>query len=204
MKNKLFLLIVVCSIGLVGCGSQTASADLEKLESQVSELKSEITELKSENDEFKTQNEELLKLSSVINEVDTTAVDDTSVDTDKFSDVKVIILKKTSYPKDIQNGQYSPFVELVYEMQNNTDKEIQGIQGILYINDLFGETIMKMQFDLTTKNVPVGETVTVEGYGLEINEFLDEHLKLYDTSYENLKFAYEFSKVVFTDGTILE
>ncbi len=38
----------------------------------------------------------------------------------------------------------------------------------------------------------------------EINEFIDEHMKLYTTAYEDLKSEYTVTQIVFTDGTVKE
>ncbi len=69
---------------------------------------------------------------------------------------------------------------------------------------MFDENILNMQYDFTTENIPAGATINVTGYGLEVNEFIDEHMKLYGLSYDNINFKYEFSKVIFTDGTVIE
>ena len=123
---------------------------------------------------------------------------------DKFEKISVTIIDKKNYEIDYDAGRYSPFVEMPYSITNNTDKEIKGIQGTLCVQDMFGEEIMEIQYDLTSQNVPVGQTVNIYEYGMEVNQFKAEHVKLYDTSYENLKFEYEFISVVFADGTSIK
>ena len=54
---------------------------------------------------------------------------------------------------------------------------------------------------LTAKN---GKTIEVDGFGMEVNEFMDSDMQFYNTAYENLLFEYDFSKVIFTDGSTIE
>jgi len=40
--------------------------------------------------------------------------------------------------------------------------------------------------------------------GFDINQFMDDHVKVYTTDFEDLIFVYTVNKIIFTDGTMKE
>lgn len=118
-------------------------------------------------------------------------------------DDKVILTveNKINYEEDINAWRFSPFVELVCKIENMTNKDIKGVQGDLVVNDLFGKEIITIGWDVTGENIPANGSITQEGYGLEINQFMDDHMKLYNTNYDDLKFEYKVTQIVYADGT---
>ncbi len=118
-------------------------------------------------------------------------------------DDKVVLTveDKINYEKDTSAWRFTPFVELVCKIENMTDKDIKGIEGELTINDLFGKQIIIINWDLTGETIPANDSITQRDYGLEINQFMDTHMKLYNTDYDDLKFEYKVKQIVYTDGT---
>ena len=57
-----------------------------------------------------------------------------------------------------------------------------------------------MQCDFTGQTIPANGVVTFSDLSLEINDFMDDHVKLYTTSYEDLQWQYKVSQVVYADG----
>lgn len=108
---------------------------------------------------------------------------------------------KINYEKDTSVWRFSPFVELVCKIENMTDKDIKGVEGELTVNDLFGKQIMILEWDIIGEDIPANGFITQKDYGLEINEFVDTHMKLYDTDYDDLKFEYKVKQIIYTDGT---
>lgn len=108
---------------------------------------------------------------------------------------------KINYEKDTSAWRFSPFVELICKIENMTDKDIKGIEGELTVNDLFGKQIITIGWDITGEDIPANGSITQKDYGLEINEFMDTHMKLYNTDYDDLKFEYKVKQIVYTDGT---
>ena len=73
-------------------------------------------------------------------------------------------------------------------MPNITSKSIKGIQGVLTIKDLFGEKIISLNCDFTGKIIPTNDNRTYEGIGFDINQFMDDHIKVYNENFEDLIF----------------
>ncbi|GEM_PF-5519063 len=113
--------------------------------------------------------------------------------------VTVKVTDKQNIEADIYNGIYSNRVNLVIEVTNNTEKDIQGVQGILIIDDLFGKNIKKSRCNFTGKIIAPGQTVSFEDLGLDINEYIDSDKKLYNEKYEDLQFTYQVDSIVYAE-----
>ena len=129
---------------------------------------------------------------------------DTSVKAETEPPAVVTVTNKTNIPEDIYNGRYSPFVEFSFAVRNTTEKDIKGVQGVLTINDLFGDKIISFGCDFTGKTITAGQSVTFNNLGIDVNEFISEHVKLYNENYDDLQFNYAIESVVYTDGTVDE
>lgn len=185
------LLLSLTLMLLSGC-TQSASTDLEK---RISELEGRVKEL-----------ENVLTVSATVQEegdataeapVPTTATTPEPTE-NPFQDISLQVTGK-----NIVQQSYSEFIELPYQIVNNSSKTIRGIEGIMHIKDMFGKTILDVQWDYTDESIPAGESVTITGTGLDYNQFMTEHMKIYSTPYENLVFEYEIQTVLFDDGTTL-
>ena len=185
------LLLSLTLMLLSGC-TQSASTDLEK---RISELEGRVEEL-----------ENVLTVSATVQEegdataeapVPTTATTPEPTE-NPFQDISLQVTGK-----NIVQQSYSEFIELPYHIVNNSSKTIRGIEGIMHIKDMFGKTILDVQWDYTDESIPAGESVTITGTGLDYNQFMTEHMKIYSTPYENLVFEYEIQTVLFDDGTTL-
>ena len=185
------LLLSLTLMLLSGC-TQSASTDLEK---RISELEGRVEEL-----------ENVLTVSATVQEegdataeapVPTTATTPEPTE-NPFQDISLQVTGK-----NIVQQSYSEFIALPYQIVNNSSKTIRGIEGIMHIKDMFGKTILDVQWDYTDESIPAGESVTITGTGLDYNQFMTEHMKIYSTPYENLVFEYEIQTVLFDDGTTL-
>ncbi len=114
---------------------------------------------------------------------------------------KVLVTNKTVTPKDASNWIFHNYVNFVFDVTNNSDKAIKGIEGTLTVNDLFGKKIIRMGCDFTGHTINVGETVTINELVFECNQFIDEHMKLFNTDFSDLQFSYDISNIVYTDGS---
>lgn len=115
-------------------------------------------------------------------------------------EVAVTVTDKTNIPENYDSGQYSDRVEFTFDVENLTDKDIKGVQGTLQVLDLFDTEILSIGTDFTGETIPANSSVTIKDLGLDINQFMDTHLKLYNEAYEDLKFQYSVTHVVFADA----
>lgn len=111
--------------------------------------------------------------------------------------VSVTVTDKQNIPEDIYNGRYSDRVEFTFTLQNQSDKPVKGVAGVLHIKDLFDKDILSMNCDFTGQVIPANETVTISNLGMDINPFMDDHSKLYTEDFSDLKFTYEITNIVY-------
>ena len=116
-----------------------------------------------------------------------------------YAEIKVV--EKTTTPKNINNWIFSNYVNFVFDITNNSDKAIKGIEGKLTTSDLFGKEILTMGCDFTGHTIEPGDTYTEKGLSYECNEYRDTDMKLYNTAYSDLIFHYSISSIVYADGT---
>lgn len=121
--------------------------------------------------------------------------------TTESTKVQIEVTNKYNLPINYDVNRYSPRVEFNFNISNQTNKSIKGIQGVLTIKDLFGEKIMALNCDFTGQTINVNTKVTFDGIGFDINQFMDHHVKVYNEEFEDLIFEYEVSKIVYSDGT---
>lgn len=129
---------------------------------------------------------------------------------EKYTDLKseqyakVIVMDKSVTPKDSSNWIFSNYVNLVFDITNNSDKAIIGIEGTLTVNDLFGKEILCSGCDFTGQTIKPGETYTESDLSYECNEFNDEDMKFFNTNYSDLQFVYDITSIVYEDGTTVK
>lgn len=130
------LLLSLTLMLLSGC-TQSASTDLEK---RISELEGRVEEL-----------ENVLTVSATVQEegdataeapVPTTATTPEPTE-NPFRDISLQVTGK-----NIVQQSYSEFIELPYQIVNNSSKTIRGIEGIMHIKDMFGKTILDVPMGL--------------------------------------------------------
>ena len=115
--------------------------------------------------------------------------------------IKVVCTDKGELPEDFDKWRFSSYVTFTFELTNNSEKPIKGVQGVLHVNDLFGSKILDSRCDFTGHTIQPGEVYVNDELSLEVNEFKDEHMKLYNEDYSDLIFEYEPTTIVYTDGT---
>lgn len=116
----------------------------------------------------------------------------------KEAEVIVTVTEKESLPKDRNAWRFSDYVRLSLNIENTSNRSIKGIQGTLVVEDMFGEEFLRSSCDLTDDTIPANSSITVTELYLDINQFFESHLKLFNTEYENLIFEYIVTNVMFT------
>lgn len=120
---------------------------------------------------------------------------------DKMSHaITFALVSKRFVPQNIYASQYSDRVQFVFAIQNNTDKEISGIKGVLHFKDMFGATIEDVGLSLDDGFAAHASKVVSE-YGKDLNQFKDGDQKLGATDMEKMKVNFEPEMIVFSDGT---
>lgn len=67
------------------------------------------------------------------------------------------------------------------------------------INDLFGVEIISSGLDFTGQTIEPKGSISISGMGMDINQFIDSNVKLYNTDYDDLQFEYEIETIVYDE-----
>lgn len=59
---------------------------------------------------------------------------------------------------------------------------------------------MSVDWDISDGTIGAGKTKRVTSYGIEYNQFMDDHNKIYNLKYKDMIFKYEMDQVSFKDG----
>lgn len=199
--RKFFLLVLCITLFLsTGCNSRSSNTI------EIENLKKQIQELKAENEKLKT-NSKSSEIQSVSTEdlvlADSTNKENNQPEIDLYNAVTVTLVEKKLIPKDTSNGQFSDFVSFTFRCKNNTDKEIVGFRGNGIFLDMFGSAIQTLKINFDSKNIEPNQEITNSDLGLEVNQFLDEDIKIRDTELSRMKFTFAPSTIIFKDGTKL-
>lgn len=98
-------------------------------------------------------------------------------------------------------GEHWVGLEMAYE--NKSDKDIQGVKGVLKLTDIFGDKILDIRWSYDA-GVPAKQSTVERKSGVDINRYMDSHMKLWNTDLDKLKSTFEVSTIIFKDGTKLD
>jgi hypothetical protein len=113
------------------------------------------------------------------------------------------LLSEAFVSKKNVEGEYGQkYASLEMALENKTDKDIQGVKGILKITDIFGDPIQNISFSYD-KGIAAKKTAIYKG-GIEINRFMDKDMKLFNTDFDKLKSSFEIATIIYKDGTKVE
>ena len=219
-KLTMWSMVVLLSLALTGCGKCEHEYDngvitkkptcTEEGEKTFTCSLCEETEIESITKKSHTYKEEVTKEPTFDEEGEKTFTCESCSDSYTESipvrddDVVVTVTNKSNLPKDTNAGRYSDRVELAFDVMNRTDKTIKGVQGNLTVCDLFGVEILTVNCDFTGNSILASESITVNKLGMDINQFMDSHVKFYNTDFLDLKFEYEVTNIVYDDGSSMK
>jgi Uncharacterised protein family UPF0547. len=115
--------------------------------------------------------------------------------------VRIKVLDKGTLPKDTSEWRFNDRVTFVFEIKNNSEKTITGVEGVLTANDLFGKEIISLEADFTGISIKPQKSYREDRLSFECNPYIDEHVKLYNTAFKDLQFQYNITSIVYSDGT---
>ena len=141
------------------------------------------------------------EVTNIVYDDGTSTIESPSVDSMDSQKVTVKVTDKQNLEENYREGRYSPRVQFVFDVFNHTEKDIKGVQGVLTIKDLFGVDIMTGDLDFTGQTIASNSNSIFEGMGIDINEFMDTHVKVYNTDFDDLQFEYKVTSIVYSDGT---
>lgn len=181
---------------------ETAQAKVLQLSETYTESMKAQAQQEADSKDYDSAIKTISTLSGVVgNTDDLKALSQQYAEQKNYQYIKVVCTDKGQLPENLDKWRFSNYATFVFELTNNSDKAIKGVQGILHINDLFGTPIMDVKCNFTGHTIQPNETYVNKDLSYEVNEFRDKDMKLYNEDYSDLNFEYEPTTIVFTDGT---
>jgi hypothetical protein len=101
-------------------------------------------------------------------------------------------------------GEYGKrWVGLEVAYENKGEKDILGVKGVLRITDIFGDKIMNIRWSFD-QGIAAKQSFIEKGVGVNINQFMDDNMKLYLSDFDKLKSTFEVATIIFKDGTQMD
>jgi len=103
--------------------------------------------------------------------------------------------------KKNSHGEYGRrFISLEIAYENKSGKDIQGVKGVLRLNDIFGDKIINIRWSYDD-GVPANTTRVERNSGIDVNQFKDDHMKLWNSDMEKIRATFEVQTIIYKDGS---
>jgi hypothetical protein len=102
--------------------------------------------------------------------------------------------------KNVEQSYGRKFIALDVAFENRSQKDIRGILGTLVITDIFDQKIKAIGW-VFDSGVPANGRYVETGSGIDVNQFIDSDMKLWNTDEDKLKTHFDVKKILFKDGT---
>jgi len=117
------------------------------------------------------------------------------------AEVSAEILSVKLLKKRYAEQDYQDFIWFDIEFTaRGLDKPARAINGVLNLQDLFGEPRMRINWTIDEPIKP-GETVVERGTGFEYNQFLGSHQWVRATKLQNMTASFVVKSILYQDGT---
>ena len=186
IKRIFYLIMSTCSLLILGaCSDNVESSSIDDNVAEVTEERS--TEEKTINeDEIQKGNQET-KDEEKKDSIDTS--------------LTIVLNDVVPYDPNIHDV-YSYEVNFPLTFINHTNKDIEGFTAITYFYDIFDELLMELDLKYDYGTINANNSIDwVAAY--DINQFKEEDMRFYSVPFENIKFNYEITSIIFSDGTKL-
>ena len=136
--------------------------------------------------------------SSLLTNVDNLVKSDTKVASKPANDLSGKVGFEVT-KKSFTAANYQDQNNFTFKFTNNSAKDIEGVEGIVTFKDLFGNVIKQVHitYDEGLK-ITESKLYSVSVY---YNQFSEEDIKLRQTDLSKLKYDWETSMIIYTDGS---
>lgn len=104
--------------------------------------------------------------------------------------------------KNVEGEFGQRYAAMEMALENKTDKDIQGVKGVLKITDIFGDPIRNIGFSYDG-GIAAKKTAIYKG-SIDINQFDKKDMKFFNTDFDKLKASFDIETIIYKDGTKVE
>jgi hypothetical protein len=111
------------------------------------------------------------------------------------------LYKKGFSPSDTDNYQYQDYITFGVTYQNNSQKDIRAFRGVLEFQDLFGDTVLRVNLKIMDP-IKAGGKANWNGT-MNYNQFMENDVRLKGLEFKDIKAVWIPEKIIFSDGATL-
>jgi hypothetical protein len=113
-----------------------------------------------------------------------------------------ILLNQPSFIGDVRPDEVMVISQ--FRLTNNCSKDIDGVKAKVDFQNVVGDTIFRGEF-VVDETIPVGSSITTsDDEGFFFNKFEDEHGVLSTLNEDKTRSELKITRLVYSDGTIVE
>ena len=101
--------------------------------------------------------------------------------------------------KAFVEGDFQDNIAFTVTLTNKTEKDINGVKGVVTFRDMFGDQIQRVQLSYD-QAIEAGASKEYRA-AIDYNQFMDEDIKLRNTDLSRLQHNFAVSSIVYADGT---
>ena len=94
---------------------------------------------------------------------------------------------------------YADYNTFTFKFENNTDKDIEGVQGTINFMDLFGNSIQQIRLSYD-KGILAGESKLYDAT-VDYNPFIDTDIKLKNIELSKMKYEWDVNTIIYSVGS---
>lgn len=102
--------------------------------------------------------------------------------------------------KGFSSSNYDDNITFTFQLENKTGKDMEGVEGIVTMKDIFGNVIQTISFSYDD-GIKAGETKLYLA-SVDYNQFMEKDIKLKGTELEKLKYDWQVTQIVYQDGSV--
>jgi len=113
--------------------------------------------------------------------------------------IMVTVVEKMFDKSNYRAGRMNDRILFKCDCQNLSNKKIRAFTGVIRFTDLFGSEISSLRITISDS---IDANAKIDWIGsIDFNQFMDEHVRLRNTSLENMKVICEPKSILFSDNT---
>lgn len=118
--------------------------------------------------------------------------------------VTVAVTNKRTLPKNYDIGRYSEMLVIHYAIQNNSDKAIRQLKGVVSFLDATGDKVGDLPVDIDQRIAPGQTLKTDTGRGWKLNSFRNGNIeKIAGRDFSSMTARFEAEAIAFEGGEVM-
>ena len=200
-KIVVSLWLLSFALSFFACGTDNLDKIISEQEDKIAALESQLQEESEKNADLE---KELTTESNLRKTAETKLSEYEKAEEDAKEEAESGIIVTLTEKSDTALNPYLADVyrdvHMTFTVENKTDKDIEGVEGITRFYDIFGKLLKEFSCDFVEGGIKSGDTVKYKK-SYTCNMYITEESNFCTTEFENTTMKFQIIKVIYSDGT---